>query len=75
MLAPAWTRRVARVWRAWWVVWPGIRMVSDSIQVLNATANVDADRERCKLGLLTRLGNNAIVRRWAAVGSVPCLSW
>ncbi|QQZ19617.1 MULTISPECIES: hypothetical protein [Rhodococcus] len=48
--------------------------MSDSIQALNAAVNVELHRDRSKVGLLTRLGNNAILWRWVVVGSVPCLS-
>src|SRR6266704_3448601 len=40
MLAPAATSRVARVLRAWWLVWPGRSTCSLASQSLNATANV-----------------------------------
>jgi hypothetical protein len=47
MLAPAATSWVARVCRAWWVVWPGRLTSSEASQALNATLNVEIDTGRC----------------------------
>ena len=74
MLAPAATRRVARVWRAWWLVCPGRSTSSLASQSLNAVVNVAIDTDRSKVGLATRLGNKAITRRSPADGSRPDLA-